>query len=129
MLFHSLSLNALGQILLIMILCAFGASYIFLILKLHLWTQFHGAVCSAPNLFFSISDLRFQTRCLIFAAHRKFFLALNVCSPFNDCPSHLIESTQYHASLKLYCDWFTPNYVVVHVIVVCLPHLFFEFEN
>ena len=84
--------------------------------------------CSAPNLFF-ISDLRFQTRCSIFAAHWNFFLALNVCSSFNDCPSHLIDSTQFHASLKLYCDWFTPYYVIVHVIVVCLPHLFCEFQN
>ena len=75
-----------------------------------------------------ISDLRFQTRCLIFAAHWNFFLALNVCSSFNDCPSHLIDSTQFHASLKLYCDWFTPYYVIVHVIVVCLPHLFCEFQ-
>ena len=80
--------------------------------------------------FFFISDLRFQTRCLIFAAHCKFFfLALNVYSPFNDCPSHLIDSTQFHASLKLYCNWFTPYYVIVHVIVVCLPHLFCEFQN
>ena len=45
---------------------------------------------SIEPIFFSISYLRFQTRCFVFAALCKFFLSLNVCSPFNDCPSHLI---------------------------------------
>ena len=42
---------------------------------LHSADNLHKTKCSAPNLFFS--DLRFQTRCLIFAAHCKFFFLLS----------------------------------------------------